>query len=83
MLDIRYVGHCWKSKDELTNYVFLWAPSHRRASVGQPKRTYLHQLCTDTGCCLGDLPRAMDDGDERERERESERVREIRTSSVT
>ena len=47
-------------------------------SVGWPARTYLHQLCADTGCSLEDLLGAMDDRDRwRERERERERVREI------
>ena len=33
-------------------------------SVGQPViRTYLHQLCGDTRCCLEDLPRMMDNRD--------------------
>ena len=46
----RYAGHCWKSWNELVSNVFLWTSSHRRASVGRPTRTYLPQLCTDTGC---------------------------------
>ena len=39
-------------------------PSHRQAKVGQPTRTYIQQLCADTGCSLEDPPRAMDDRDE-------------------
>ena len=31
-----------KSKNELIREVLLWTPTHRRASVGQPARTYLH-----------------------------------------
>ena len=56
--------------------VLLWIPSHGRARVGQPARTYLQLFCTDTGCSMGDLPRLMDDRDEW-----WERVREICASS--
>ena len=67
----RYAGHCWGSKDELISDNLLWTSTHRRASVGWSARTYLHQLCADTGCSLEDLPEVMDDKDEwRERERE-------------
>ena len=41
----RHAGHCWRSKDELISDVLLWIPSHRRASVRQPARTYRQQLC--------------------------------------
>ena len=36
----RHAGHCWRSKDELISDVLLWTPSHRRAKVGRPARTY-------------------------------------------
>ena len=42
---------------------YKWTFSHRRTSVGRPTRTYVQQLCTDTGCSLEDLPEAMDDRD--------------------
>ena len=74
--------------DKLISDVLLYTPLHRCASVGRPTRTYLQQLCTDTGCSLEDLPKAMDDRErererEREKERERERVREIGAISVT
>ena len=53
-------------------------PTHGRAKVGRPARTYVQQLCEDTGCCPEDLPRAMDD-----REEWRERVRDIRATSTT
>ena len=37
------------------------APSHRQAKAGRPTRTYIQQLCADTGWSLEDLPEAMDD----------------------
>ena len=42
-----------------------------------PARTYIQQLCEDTGCCPEDLPRAMND-----REEWRERVRDIRATSA-
>ena len=38
--------------------VLLWTPSHGRAKAGQPARTYIQQLCADTGCIPEDLPEA-------------------------
>ena len=35
--------------------ILLWAPTHGQVSVDHLTRTYLHQLCADTGCCLEDL----------------------------
>ena len=60
----RHMGHCWRSKDELTSDVLLWTTSHGRESVGRSTRTYLHQLCTDTVCSLQDMPKGIDDWDE-------------------
>ena len=51
----RHAGHCWRSKDELISNLLLWTPSHRRAKVEQPARTYLQQFCANIGCCLEDL----------------------------
>ena len=59
----RYTGHCWRSKDELISNILLWTPSHGQTKIGQPARTYIQQLCTDTGCRLEDLPGAMGDKD--------------------
>ena len=74
----RHTGHCWRSKVKLISDVLLWTPLHRRAKAGRPARTYIQQLCADTGCIPEDLPEAMDD-----RERWQERVRDIRADSAT
>ena len=50
----RHAGHCWRSMDELIGDVLLWTPSYGRAKAGWPARTYIQQLCEDTGCCLED-----------------------------
>ena len=73
----RHAGHCWRSRDKLIRDVLLWTPTHGRAKAGQPARTYIQQLCEDTGCCPEDLPRAMND-----REEWRERVRDIRAISA-
>ena len=69
---------CWRSRDELISDVLLWTPTHGRAKAGRPARTYIQQLCEDTGCCPEDLPEAMND-----REKWRERVRDIRVTSTT
>ena len=57
----RHAGHCWRSRDKLINDVLLWTPTYGRAKAGWPARTYIQQLCEDTGCSPEDLPRAMND----------------------
>ena len=60
----RHAGHCWRSRDKLISDVLLWTPTHGRAKAGPPARTYIQQLCEDTGCCPEDLSEAMNDRDE-------------------
>ena len=52
----RHAGHCWRSKDELISDVLLWTPTYGCAKAGRPARTYIQQLCEDTGCNPEDLP---------------------------
>ena len=74
----RHAGHCRTIRDELISDVLLWTPTYGRAKAGQPARTYIQQLCEDTGCSPEDLPEAMND-----REKWRERVRDIRASGMT
>ena len=74
----RHAGHCWRSKDELISDVLLWTPAYGQAKAGRPARTYIQQLCEDTGCSPEDLPEAMND-----REKWWQRVRDIRASGTT
>ena len=67
-----------RSKDELIRDVLLWTPTHGCARVGRPARTYIQQLCEDTGCNPEDLPEAMND-----REKWRETVRDIRAGGAT
>ena len=73
----RHAGHCWRSKDELISDVLLWTPTYGRAKSGRSARTYIQQLCEDTGCNPEDLPEAM-----KAREKWRERVRDIRAGST-
>ena len=74
----RHTGHCWRSKDKLISDVLLWTPTYGQARAGRPARTYIQQLCEDTGCSPEDLPEAMND-----REKWWERVRDICASGTT
>ena len=58
--------------------VLLWAPTYGQVKVGRPARTYIQQLCEDTGCNPEDLPEAMNN-----REKWRERVRDIRAGGTT
>ena len=74
----RHAGHCWRSKAEFISDVLLWTTAYGQAKAGWPARTYIHQLCEDTGCSPEDQPEAMKD-----REKWWERVRDIRARSTT
>ena len=74
----RHAGYCWRSRDELVSDVLLWTPTYSRAKTGRPARTYIQQLCEDTGCGPEDPPEAMN-----EREKWRERVRDIRACATT
>ena len=58
---IRHAGHCWRSKDKLVSDVLLWTPAYSQSKAGRPARTYIQQLCDDTGCNPEDLPEEMND----------------------
>ena len=74
----RHAGHCWRSRNELISDVLLWTSTYGRAKARRPARTYIQQLCEDTGCSPEDLPEAMND-----REKWRERVRDIRACGMT
>ena len=60
----RHAGHCWRSGEDLIRDVLLWTPSHGQAKAGRPARTYIQQLCEDTGCSPEDRPESMNNGEE-------------------
>ena len=55
----RQAGYCWRNRDELISDVLLLTPTFGREKAGRPARTYIQQLCEDTGCSPEDLPEAM------------------------
>ena len=73
----RHAGHGWRSRDEFIRDVLLWTPSHVQVKAGGPARTYIQQLCADTGCSSEDLPETVDD-----RKGWRERSRPIRADRV-
>ena len=74
----RHAGHCWRSKDDLISDVLLWTSAYAQAKAERPARTYIQQLCEDTGCSPEDQPEAMNYW-----EKWRERVRDIRASCTT
>ena len=74
----RHARHCWRSKDELIRDVLLWTPAYGQAKAGRSARTYIQQLCEDTGWSPEDLPEAMNG-----REKWRERVRDIHAGGMT
>ena len=74
----RHARHCWRSKDDLVSDVLSWTPTYGQAKAGRPTRTYIQQLCEDTGCNPEDLPEAMND-----REKWREMVKDICAGGTT
>ena len=61
----------------LKSDVLVWTPTYGRSKAGRPNRTYIQQLCEDTGFSPEDLPEAIND-----REKWRERVRDIRAGGT-
>ena len=61
----KHAGHCWRSWDEFISYVLQWTPTYGRAKAGRPARTYIQQVCEDTGCSPEYLPETMNDREKR------------------
>ena len=69
------------AREARTNSLVMYSygsPAYGQAKVGRPARTYIQQLCEDTGCSPKDLPKAMNDW-----EKWRERVRDIHASGTT
>ena len=74
--DMQYTAG--EAGDKLISDVLLWTPAYGRAKAGRLARTYIQQLCEDTGSSPEDLPEAMND-----REKWRERVRDICAGGTT
>ena len=68
----RHAGHCWRSKEEIVSDELLWTSAYGQSKAGRPARTFIQQLCDDSGCNPEDLQKPMND-----REMWRERVRDI------
>lgn len=53
---MRFVGYCWREKQELAGDVMLWTHCHDERWVGRQTIIYIDQLFYDTGCHPNDLP---------------------------
>ena len=71
------ISHTYTNKGYIISDVLLWTPTYSQAKAGRPARTYIQELCEDTGCSPDDLPEAMND-----REKWRERVRDIRAGGT-
>ena len=60
-IQVRRTRHEGRSRDKFISDVLQWTPTYGRAKAGRPARTYIQQLCEDTGCSPEDLPAAMSD----------------------
>ena len=71
-----YTATCFSSwklskldKPDMQDTAALRTPTYGRVKAGRPARTYIQQLCEDTGCSPENLPEAMND---REKGREGQ-----------
>jgi len=59
---LKYIGHVWRRDDkEPLHQLLLWVPQHGKRSRGRPHKTFLDQICEDTGLELDQLGEAMCD----------------------
>ena len=56
---LRFSGHCWKSKFELTSNVIIWLPTLGKRKRGRPYMTYVDQLVDDTLCDVNEIKKEM------------------------
>ena len=61
---LRFAGHCWRSKDELASDLLLWNPKHGKGSRGRHRKSYIDQLKEDTMLNIEELQTAMNDRNE-------------------
>ena len=74
-----HINLCGIVKTKSFSYIYvLWTPTYGPAKAGRPARTYIQQLCEDTGCSPENLPEAMND-----REKWRDRGRDIRAGGTT
>ena len=55
---MRFSGHCWRSK-EMISEVIIWETLHAQRKSGRPNKTYTAQLREDSGCTTDELKTVM------------------------
>ena len=61
---LKFIGHCWRGKNEIVHKLLLWEPIHGKRSRGRPHRNYVAQLVEDTNLDKEHLRRVMEDREE-------------------
>ena len=56
---LRFIGHCWRKKDEVISDLLLWEPKHGARKRGRSALTYVDQLQNDTGLSIVELKSIM------------------------
>ena len=56
---LRFIGHCWRKKDEGISDLLLWEAKHGARKRGRPATTYVDQLRNDTGLSIVELKSIM------------------------
>ena len=52
---LRFIGHCWRKKDEVISELLLWEPKQSTRKRGRPVLTYVDQLPNDAGLSIAEL----------------------------
>ena len=56
---LRFIGDCWRRKDEVISEQLLWEPKRGARKRGRPATTYIDQLRNDTGLSIAELKSIM------------------------
>ena len=62
---LRFIGHCWRKKDQVISVLLLWEPKHGARKRRRPATTYVDQLRNDTGLSIAELKSIMGNRKER------------------
>ena len=55
---LKFIGHCWRRKNELIHKVLTWVPKHGKRKRGRPPVS--DQIKSDTGMTLEELQNTME-----------------------
>ena len=72
---LKFVAHCWRSKNETVSKLLLWDPKRGSLSRERPATIFIDQLESDTGLLRQDLASVMANRREWGRLKKSLRVR--------